>query len=399
MKPTVIGGKKQEQQNETIVVESEQTANLPAIVPSTFPIVLSEDQLKKVEVLLEKTPDIVNIKLQDIATLGSEEEMRLHQTLNGFLSRIDQFDNPRLFKLVNELTDVVEKENLGELADRILDGKLTLGDKLRNLFTKKGMEEAMEKVWEETKNLLRGKTKTLVDIVTKLESGYKIEQQKVGNGIVTMDQLKLAYREHFKDFVVVCAFMAGYFERSKNQVAMIEQSLDSSDVIQQSDFKELQLRLQALESREIAHVGTMTKFPADYSQIQDLQGAAIQTLQETSTTAASRFASIKMTLITLNNALITRGLQQIAEKGAALDRNLAAVRGRVTKDVVTKAANAPGDNRKAQAEMIQKIVRETAELKAIVEQAKTTNAQKFSEARQSLEASRQELLALGTHVS
>ena len=58
-----------------------------------------------------------------------------------------------------------------------------------------------------------------------------------------------------------------------------------------------------------------------------LENAGLSTLQETMTTAAGRFASIKMTLLTIHGALVTQGVQRLAEQGAALDANLLAIFG------------------------------------------------------------------------
>jgi hypothetical protein len=68
------------------------------------------------------------------------------------------------------------------------------------------------------------------------------------------------------------------------------------------------------------------------------------------------------------------------------------------KDVVTKAANAPGDNRLADANGLKKIVQETRELVQIVDRAAESNRQKFEAARGITQQARQELLALGAQI-
>ena len=102
-----------------------------------------------------------------------------------------------------------------------------------------------------------------------------------------------------------------------------------------------------------------------------------------------------MTLLTLHGALVTQSVQQLADQGAALDQNLAGVRSALMKDVVTKAANAPGDNRLAQAQQLQAIVADTAQLVGVVEQARADNQQKFAQAREMFAQARQDMLAVG----
>ena len=179
---------------------------------------------------------------------------------------------------------------------------------------------------------------------------------------------------------------------------MAEQATDPNNPVQKAELDDLYDKFQALESRALALEGTLSRLPADQLVIRQLQNAGITTLQETSTTAASRFASIKMTLLTIHGALVTKGVQQLADQGAALDANLATVRATLMRDVVTRAANAPGDNRLAQAEQLRGIVSETTALVDIIEQARMGNVQKFGQARQMFAQARQEMLALGQQI-
>ena len=395
-KPTVIGGGTIIGQK-PVVVETEQVASLPVVISSTFPMSLTTEQQQAVGQKLAKT-DFKTLSLQGVATLGSGAEVDLHRTLDGFLARINQLESPRLFKLVTELNDAVGKENLPELADRILNGKLSLGDRLRGMFSKKAIQKAISDAWEETMRLVQGRTKTLVDLVNSMERELRTEQAKLTSEITSMDQLKDAYRQRFNDFIIEVAFMSAFLEQAKVQVAQIEQTCDPQNMVEKRDLDELHDKLQALESRTLALEGTLTRLPADQLVIRQLQNAGISTLQETSTTAASRFASIKMTLLTLHGAMVTTSVQKLAGQGAALDKNLTDVRGKLMSEVVTTAANAPGDNRVAQAEQLRGIVAETANLANIVEQARENNKQKFEQARQMFDSARQEMLALGQQV-
>ena len=105
-----------------------------------------------------------------------------------------------------------------------------------------------------------------------------------------------------------------------------------------------------------------------------------------------------MTLLTIHGALVTQGVQRLAEQGAALDANLLAARSALMKDVVGKAANAPGDNRLAEANGLKKIVADTRELVQIVDRAVEANKQKFEAARSITQQARQELAELGASI-
>ena len=394
MKPTVIGGDTQTRRQTTrMVADSMAVQDLPA----AFPVALSPEQMCIVEKDLGAV-DFVMMPLREIATLGNEAEVALHRTLDSFLSRIDQFENPRLFKLVAELKEKVDQQELPALADRILNGKPGAWDRFKGMFSKKALAKAMDQVWEDTKRLASGKTRTLVDLVNNMDRELRAEQSKLEGEIRNMEQLKGAYRDRYSDFVVTVAFMSAFLEKAKMEVQMAEQVTDPNNPVQKAELDDLRDKFQALESRALALEGTLSRLPADQLVIRQLQNAGITTLQETSTTAASRFASIKMTLLTIHGALVTKSVQQLADQGAALDANLASVRGTLMRDVVTKAANAPGDNRLAQAEQLRGIVSETTVLVGIIEQARTSNAQKFKQARNTFAQARQEMLALGQQI-
>jgi hypothetical protein len=377
--------------------------NIALSLPASFPVALSTDQQHLVAQNLAST-DFLTVSTRDIVTLGSDTEVALHRTLDGFLSKIDQGSDPKIFKLIASLKKAVAKEDLPALAQRIINPQPTLLNKLAGLFNKNALAKALADAWQETRRLAMGKTKTLVDVVQKMDGELRVEQQKLDAEIQSLEQLKDAYRERYSDFVITVAFLSCFLAQSKDLVARQEQHALAPSNLQnntQNDpqnaarITELKDKLQALESRTLALEGTLTRLPGDQLVIRQLQNAAISALQETTTTAASRFASIKMTLLTIHGALVTQSVQQLAAQGAALDANLVGVRSVLMKEVVGKAANDPGDNRLAQAQQLQGIVADTAQLVQLVENARADNQRKFDEARELFAKARQDMLALG----
>ena len=392
---TVIGGSPLVPQPAVLDAVVAQPAVLAvAALPAHFPVTLREDQMQLAQQNLAQV-DFLTLPTREIVTLGGDVETALHRTLDGFLSRIEQGNNPQIFKLIANLKEAVDKEDLPALAQRILNPEPTLLSRIGSLFNKAAAAKALAEVWEETRRIALGKTKTLVDVVQKMDSELRQEQHKLDTEIRALEQLKESYRDRYSDFVVVVAFLSLLLARAREQVAQAEQSAQPGNPQDTAHVTELKDKLQALESRALALEGTLSRLPADQLVIRQLQNAAIATLQETTTTASSRFASIKMTLLTLHGALVTQSVQQLADQGAALDQNLAGVRSALMKDVVTKAANAPGDNRLAQAQQLQAIVADTAQLVGVVEQARADNQQKFAQAREMFAQARQDMLAVG----
>lgn len=64
----------------------------------------------------------------------------------------------------------------------------------------------MAAAWDETRRIASGKTRALSDKVNKLEAELATEQKRLENEISTLEQLKLAYRERFDEFVTATGF-------------------------------------------------------------------------------------------------------------------------------------------------------------------------------------------------
>jgi hypothetical protein len=362
------------------------------VLPADFPLRLTPEQRQQVLNELHGR-SLAGTSLLDIAKLGHEAEAQLHRTLGTFLDKIEKGEQPRIFTLVSRLGEAVDEQRLPALAEEILHAQPSLLERIAGLFSKKALSKAMQRAYEEIRLRAAGKTKTLNDVLKTMEAELAQEQRRLEGELRTQEQLKDSYREHFANFGVVVAFMESWLAQSRREVqGAMEQGADPTML------RALNEKLQALESRTLALEGTLTRLPADQLTVRMLENAGIATLQETMTTASGRFASIKMTLLTIHGTLVTQGVQRLAEQGAALDANLLAVRAALMKDVVTQAANAPGDNRMSQANGLQKIVADTRELVAIVDRAAQENQKKFQAAREVTAQARRELAELGAAI-
>lgn len=364
--------------------------NLP--LPADFPLALTPENVKEIETALAQH-QLADTPTLEIAKIGADAEAALHRTLGSFLDKIEKGEQPKIFTLVNRLSEAVDEQRLPALADEILNAKPSLMERISGAFSKKALQKAAERAWEEIRMRAAGKTKTLNDLIKGMEKELETEQRRLEGELRVQEQLKDSYREHFTSFALVVAFSESWLAQSKQQ---LEQAIaNGADATTQRLMNE---KIQALESRSLALQNTLTRLPSDQLTIRMLENAGLSTLQETMTTASGRFASIKMTLLTIHGALVTQGVQRLAEQGAALDANLLAVRSALMKDVVTKAANAPGDNRLADANGLKRVVEETRELVQIVDRAAESNRQKFDAARTITQQARQELLALGAEI-
>ncbi len=358
-------------------------------------LTLTEDQFAHIEAELAKL-DFEKIPTGDVVRLGAEAEKGLHKTLDGFLARIDKASAPQLFTLMAQVQKGVDDAKLPELLTKVLTDKPSFWANMGMMFrSKQGRQEIMRKVYQATCDLVAGRTKTLSQEIGSIEQKLQKEMDGLVIEIHELENLKQTYREHRESFLLASALTMAFENKGRELVeAKRLEFKDSIDPIEKSKVRELEFKHQALQSRALALEGALTKIPASEEMFRQIQNAGIMTFAETLTTSSARFASIKETLLVLNGSLKVRGVQQMTRDNMAMERQLAAMRGTLMKEVVTVAANAPGDNRVEQAQHITRLITEAKELNLIISTAKSENEKKFGAARESFAASRDEILKL-----
>ncbi len=371
---------------------------LPVIPLNTGAIVLKPDQLPQAEAALAAL-DFGNIQPSDIVTIGIGAEQNLGKTLDGFLARLDKKTAAKVFDLFGRLQKGVDDANLPEILKKVQEGEnrgffMNMINSLVRKITGKNADEAAREFMEELTALITGRTRTLATEMQKLEGELGREMQSLSVELKTLEQLKLKYGEHFREFTIDAAVARAFVDKAKLYVQTETAAADANDVVAQARIRELEEKLRLLESRALALEGTYTRLPADRMVIEQVQAAGVATLQETATTVASRFASIKMTLLSIQGAFAVKTVQQLSARQAQLDEQLTKVRAEALKDVAVTAAKAPGDNRLAQAKQIEAVIASTQEIHQLVEAARKETEEKFEVARQSFANSRAALVEL-----
>ncbi|MES2283856.1 hypothetical protein [Polaromonas sp.] len=360
----------------------------------TGAIVLRPEQVPQAEQALAAL-DFAAVPSGEIIKIGLGAEQALQKTLDGFLARLDKKTASKVFALFGRLEKGVDDAKLPEILEKIQTGEDPgFFARLFAKLTGRKPEEAFREFMQEVGDLIASRTQTLADEMGRLEGELSKEMTTLFGELQVLETLKLSYGTHFANFTVDAAVARAFLGKARHYVAQQTAAADPADVSAQARLRELQDKLRLLESRALALEGTYTRLPADQMVIQQIEAAGIATLQETATTVSSRFASIKMTLLSIHGAFAVKSVQQIAERQARLDQQLTQLRGQATRDVAVAAAKAPGDNRVAQAQQIAAIITQTREIHELVEAAKQETEAKFETARQMFEKSRAELAAL-----
>lgn len=378
----------------TITQLAEATSNLPSPRVNTGAIVLRQEQLAKANDQLAEL-DFDVIAPGDIIRIGLDAEQALQRTLDGFLARLDKNNSAKLFDLFGQLEKGVDDAGLPEVLERLHEGEKP--GFFRGLLSRLGgkpPEQLVREFMDEVGALISTRTRTLADQMHRIEGELAAEMQKLFGELKTLDTLKQSYSAHFDDFTVAAASSRMLLEKAKSHLSDERIRAEPGDVVAQTRLRELEDKLRLLESRALALEGTYTRLPADQMVIQQIELAGVATLQETATTVASRFASIKMTLLSIHGAFAVKSVQQLSQRQARMDEQLANIRGATLKDVAVTAAQAPGDNRLAQAEQISSIVATTKEIHGMIETAKRQTDEKFAVAREKFAEARQELAKL-----
>lgn len=370
------------------------SAALPAVQVNTGAVVLRPDQ-SVAAVDTVASLDFETVAPGDIIRLGLGAEQALQNTLDGFLARLDKNNSAKLFDLFGQLEKGVDDARLPEVLERLHEGEKP--GFFRSLFARfggKSPDELLREFMDDVGALISNRTRTLADQLQRIEGELAAEMQKLFEELKTLDTLKQSYAAHFDAFTVAAASARMFLDKAKAYLGQERAKAAPGDVVAQTRLRELEDKLRLLESRALALEGTYTRLPADQIVIQQIELAGVATLQETATTVASRFASIKMTLLSIHGAFAVKSVQQLSQRQARMDEQLANVRGATLKDVAVTAAQAPGDNRLAQAEQIKGIVATTKEIHAMIEAAKRQTDEKFAAARQKFAEARQELASL-----
>lgn len=378
----------------TITQLAEATSNLPSPRVNTGAIVLRQEQLAKANDQLAEL-DFDVIAPGDIIRIGLDAEQALQRTLDGFLARLDKNNSAKLFDLFGQLEKGVDDAGLPEVLERLHEGEKP--GFFRGLLSRlrgKPPEQLVREFMDEVGALISTRTRTLADQMHRIEGELAAEMQKLFGELKTLDTLKQSYSAHFDDFTVAAASSRMLLEKAKSHLSDERIRAEPGDVVAQTRLRELEDKLRLLESRALALEGTYTRLPADQMVIQQIELAGVATLQETATTVASRFASIKMTLLSIHGAFAVKSVQQLSQRQARMDEQLANIRGATLKDVAVTAAQAPGDNRLAQAEQISSIVATTKEIHGMIETAKRQTDEKFAVAREKFAEARQDLAKL-----
>ena len=359
-------------------------------LPASFPLQLSPTQVTALQDRVAQF-DFEALPARQVATLGQSPTDKLNRLLDGVLARVNQAEQPQLFKLVDSLSQEVAKERIGDLAESILAAKPGLMTRVLGLFSKKALQRGMDRAYEELGRSARSKSKSLSAVVTGLEQTLKAEMAKLNEELVAMEKLKNEYRTSFQEFAQEVVFLNNALAKARAQLPTLLASA-GQDIVRQ---QELQDKLQSLESVALSREAMMTRMPAEQLIIRQLQNAGIATLQELTITMGDRFASIRMTLLGIHGANLVRGVQRLGQANASLDAQLQEARAKLMGTVVTTAANAPGDNRLAQANQLRRVVDDTKALQDAVDASRQANQAKFEEARTTMASVRQDLLALG----
>ena len=380
---------------------AQAATSLPATVMpplNTGAIVLRNEQLPQAQAALAAL-DFATLSAADIVTIGMGAEQNLARTLDGFLARLDRKTAAKVFDLFGRLQKGVDDANLPEILEKVQKGEARgffsgLVNSLVQKLTGKSADEAAREFMEEITELITGRTRTLATEMQKLEGELGREVQTLSGELKTLEQLKQKYAEHFAEFTLDAAIARAFVDQAGAYVQTQAAAADANDVIAQARVRELEEKLRLLESRALALEGTYTRLPADALVIQQVEAAGVATLQETATTVASRFASIKMALLSIHGAFAVKTVQQLSARQAKLDEQLTKVRGDALKDVAVTAAKAPGDNRLAQARQIEAVIASTQEINELVKSARRETDEKFETARAMFAQSRTALAEL-----
>ena len=377
---------------DTLLKESSNGGALPlAEQKNALGFTLSEAQQAEVERIVS-TIKIEELTPAEIVQIGFPAEQALQQTLDGFLARLDKNSSHHVFLLFDQLEKGVKDADLQEVLRKIQNTKPTFFRRLIGFFKGKSLSRISKETYDAVKDLLSGKTQTLAYEVNKIEKELAHHMHKLNDELTTMQELKESYHDHMTNFGTMAVASQRVLEMAKDHLTVLEREhLANENPILTAKLQDFTQKVQLLESRTLSLVGAFTRLPADHIIIQQIEQAGVATLQETTITASSRFASIKTTLLAINGAFNVKNVQQMAQKQALMAQQLQQIRSQLTKEIVNTAITNPGDNRLEQVAQIEKIIQDAKEIRELIKTAQEINESKFRTVREKFETLRNQL--------
>jgi hypothetical protein len=376
----------------SITKDYSNESNMPLAKQSnSLGFTLTADQQMEVDQIVSGIK-IEELTPADIVQIGFPAEKALQQILDGFLARLDKNASHQVFQLFEQLEKGVKDANLQEVLNKIQDTQPTFFRKLMGYLKGKSLSQITRETFEGIKDVLSGKTQTLAYEVNKIEKELFHHMQRLNDELRTMEALKDSYHLHMHNFGTMAVASQHILEKAKAHLLVLEnESRSNENPILIAQLQDFQQKVQLLESRTLSLVGAFTRLPADHIIIQQIEQAGVATLQETTITASSRFASIKTTLLAINGAFNVKNVQHMAQKQAVMDQQLQQIRSQLTKEIVTTAIASPGDNRLEQVAQIEKIIQDAKDIRELIKTAQEVNDSKFRTARDKFEMLRNQL--------
>jgi hypothetical protein len=377
------------------VMPSQTMAMTPAQTTAITVIDLDPEHRQFAEAQLAKF-DFAKMPAQDLILIGREAEQGLVATLDGFLGRLNKTNSLKLFDLVSRLQKGVDDAKLDQILDEIEKNHQSNWHKLTSFFkSREAIEKAAREAFQAAVDQFSGKSKTMVDTCNVMDKDMNVELNKLRLELGEFDALRRKHRDSIIAYAVATWMANQLLLQGRQYVEQLRQELVGvTDPVKLSDFRDQETKLKNVESRAMTLEQRWTRLPGDDELKRMLQEAGVTEYLQTSSSWTDRLINIKETLIAISFALTVKGTQDLKDKGQKMDQQLDAVRARVTKQVITKAANAAGDNVMENVEKGRKLIEEIKQLAEIVKAADAENERKMQEGRVAFKQQRDELAQL-----
>lgn len=368
-------------------------ANVPMVpdavsvtLPANFPVQLTADSIEKIQSDVAVF-DLAQADLKTLSTQGEASYKALNRTLDSYLQDVTQASQPQFFKLVDALSDEVEKQKLGEVAHAILTAKPSLADRFIGLFNRRHLRNATDKVFETLGNAAKLRTKSLADLVNAKEREMDADLQHLAARMTALSTVKVQLRDSFYAFGEDTARLYGLLAVAEAQLPHLL-AASSRDLVAQKDLED---KVQALKSLAIARETMLTRLPAEALVMRAIENAGYSTLREVATDTRQQFAEVRLGLLKVNAAFEVKSVQRAHESTARLAKNLQDLSMELGTEVAVRAEQLPGENRLANAKHLQDFIQTFQSWSAKTAEARKKSDLEMAESVQVLSQVRNDL--------
>jgi len=353
---------------------------------SSAPVVVVSAIMGSDKVLeLVKQHDLKKMSGHDIVLFGADRQAAFSKILDTILSEITKGSSPVIFELFDRINKGVDEADLPNL-EKSIEASLKVGmiQRLLEALKLSSVAKRVQNASVEIDKLMTSKSRSIVELTSTMQNDIKTEVDKLIQDSARLTALAKEYRDNIGIFDIYVRAGKQILANGQEDLAKMQKDAEFDPLLKE-ECKNFQQRLDLFHNQLVKLELILAKAPEELEAIRLGQGASYANIAEVSSSALSEMNDIKSALIRMATSHQNRTVQMMSTQRRSLRENLQQVGNNMLGEVAVSAAEAQGNNRLADAELLKKNAEQLKAISNKVLDATNANQLKFKQARLRLE--------------